>query len=408
MHYYLCFAGEEAKSETGVHTYSYDAFLFIEKILTSFQSNVTTMPIYMDIHILPGVKARDVAEAHHLDLLHQEQYQCKCMTYWIDEERESVFCLIDAPTREAVEEMHKNAHGLMPNRIIEVKSSLVESFLGRIYDPLNAATTENGLKVFNDPSFRILLVTKITDPILLMYKLGPEKAGELLRAHNEIIKKNLQCYGGSEVEHGGIGFIISFTSAGTAVSCALAILDAMKTAGGNDLDFKIGINAGEPIEKSNKLFGDTLQLAGNICSIASNMQVAVTGTVKELVLKEHFQNRENNIFTLSAPDETLLELLYTKLEENWQDPEFDIANYCQVMAMSNSQLYRKTVSLTGLSPNLFLKDFRLEKAKELMKKKRYSISQITFESGFSSPSYFTKCFKKKYGLLPMAYLDLVH
>jgi AraC-like DNA-binding protein len=78
------------------------------------------------------------------------------------------------------------------------------------------------------------------------------------------------------------------------------------------------------------------------------------------------------------------------------------------MAMSKSQLYRKTISLTGLSPNLFVKEFRLEKAKELMKKQRYTISQITFDSGFTSPSYFTKCFKKKYGLLPMAYLDLLH
>ena len=48
------------------------------------------------------------------------------------------------------------------------------------------------------------------------------------------------------------------------------------------------------------------------------------------------------------------------------------------------------------------------RVKELMKKQRYSISQITFESGFTSPSYFTKCFKKKYGMLPMTYIDLLH
>jgi len=77
------------------------------------------------------------------------------------------------------------------------------------------------------------------------------------------------------------------------------------------------------------------------------------------------------------------------------------------MAMSKSQLYRKTVALTGLSPNILLKEFRLEKAKELMKKQHYTISQITFDSGFTSPSYFTKCFKKKFGLLPMDYLQLL-
>src|SRR5215208_707779 len=106
------------------------------------------MPIYMDVHNVPGVKARDVAEAHTKDLLHQGEYACKCMTYWIDEERETIVCLIEAPGKDAVEEMHSKAHGLVPNKIIEVSSGIVESFLGRIYDPEDAKTTNDGLKVF--------------------------------------------------------------------------------------------------------------------------------------------------------------------------------------------------------------------------------------------------------------------
>jgi AraC-like DNA-binding protein len=365
------------------------------------------MPIYMDVHIIPGVKARDVAQAHNLDMLHQEEHQCKCMTYWIDEERESVFCLIDAPNKEAVEELHRQTHGLIPNKIIEVKSNLVASFLGRIYDPATTETTTDGLKVFNDTSFRFLLLTKITDPVLLKHKLGAAKAEALLATQHKIIRQKLQHFEGSEAEHKGAGFIISFTSASSAVSCALAILDAMQHEGENETDLRISINAGEPVEKSNQLFGDTLQLAEKLCAVAGNMQVALSNAVKELVLKDNFQNRRNNFFLLSVQDETLLQLLYTTLEANWSNTEFDISNYCQAMAMSTSQLYRKTISLTGLSPNLLLKDFRLEKAKELMHKKQFSIAQVTFESGFSSASYFTKCFKKKYGLLPMAYIDLL-
>jgi len=83
------------------------------------------MPIYMDVHLVPGVKAKNVAEAHRQDMLHQEGYGCKCMTYWIDERRESIFCLIEAPDKDAVEEMHARAHGLIPNRIIEVSSKVV-------------------------------------------------------------------------------------------------------------------------------------------------------------------------------------------------------------------------------------------------------------------------------------------
>lgn len=366
------------------------------------------MPIYMDVHIVPGVKAKDVAAAHMRDLAHQDEYGCKCMTYWVDEKRESIFCLIDAPEKEAVKEMHSKAHGLIPHKIIEVSSNVVESFLGRIYDPEEAKISEEGLKVFADPSFRVLLVTKMSDRVLLQHQLGMEKANELIHRHNEVIRKNLSQFEGSEVEHGGDGFIISFTSASKAVSCALAIQKDMSKADADALGFKMGINAGEPIEQSNKLFGDTIQFANYLCAIAGNSQIAVASGVKELASKDHFQNKEKNFLTLSPQDENLLRSLFSKLEEKWQDAEFDIPEYCQVMAMSQSQLYRKTTALTGLSCNILLKEFRLEKAKELMKKRRYTISQITFDSGFTSPSYFTKCFKKKYGLLPMAYLDLLH
>ncbi|HTF30464.1 MAG TPA: nickel-binding protein [Flavitalea sp.] len=365
------------------------------------------MPIYMDVHTLPGIKARDVAEAHRKDILLQKEHGCTCMTYWIDEERESIFCLIEAPAKEAVIAMHNRAHGLIPSKIIEVNSGLVSSFLGRIYDPIEAEISSDGLKIFSDPSFRILLVTKITDPILLQYKSGIEQAKGLLEQHDQIIRRNICQYEGSEAEHAGAGFITSFLSAAKAVSCALAIQKDMLSIK-SDLGFTMGINAGVPVAKTNRLFGDTIQFAGYLCSIAKSSQIAIASAVRELVSRDHFQNDGNSFLTLSPQDESLLESLFSKLEENYQNPDFDITDYCQTMAMSKSQLYRKTIALTGLSPNLLLKDFRLEKAMELMKKKRDSISEITFDAGFTSPSYFTKCFKKKYGLLPMTYMDLLH
>src|SRR6185436_9176873 len=364
------------------------------------------MPIYMDVHIVPGVKAKDVAEAHRKDLLCQGEYGCNCMTYWIDEDRETIFCLIEAPDKDAVKEMHDKAHGLVPHKVIEVSSSIVESFLGRIYDPDEAKTSENGLKVFADPSFRVLVVTKTQDPVLLQHQIGIEKTNELIKRHNDIIRKNIAEYGGSEVEHGGNGFIVSFTSAAKAVSCALAIQKDLPGTDANVLDLRIAVSGGEPIEKSNKLFGDAIQFANYLCSITNNSKIAIASNVKEMVLKDHLQNKADRFLSLSQQEEDFLRSLFNKLEEKWQDPDFDIPEYCQAMAMSQSQLYRKTTALTGMSCNVLLKDLRLEKAKELMKKQKFSVSQITFESGFTSPSYFTKCFKKKYGLLPMSYIDL--
>ena len=176
------------------------------------------MPIYMDIHIVPGVKAKDVAEAHRLDLLKQGDFGCNCMTYWIDEQRENIFCLIEAPNKEAVEEMHGSAHGLIPNKVIEVSNNLVESFLGRIYDPEDAKIAD-GLKIINDSGFRTILVSRIIDPVLLEYNSGKEKTVEWLNTHNSVIRKHLREHNGREAEHSGSGFIISFDSATKAVSC---------------------------------------------------------------------------------------------------------------------------------------------------------------------------------------------
>jgi len=366
------------------------------------------MALYMDIHTVPGINAKDVAEAHRKDILLQEEHQCKCMTYWIDEERDNVFCLIEAPDKEAVAALHQHSHGLIPHKVIEVNPDLVESFLGRLHDPAHATTTNDGLKVFSDSSYRIILFIGTRDRALLRYKLGIEKTNELLNSCTHVIRQNLAEFDGREVEHPGAGFIASFTAASKAVSCALSIQEAAIHPDVQVAALKIGIHAGDPVSKLNNLFGDTIQFARRLCFITGDSRIAISSVVKELATKDHFQKPANNILTLAPPDEILLDLLFSKLEENWQNPGFTISEFCQAMAMSQSQLYRKAVELTGMSPNIFLKEFRLEKAKELMNKQRYNISQITFDAGFTSPSYFTKCFKKNYGLLPMDYLDLLH
>lgn len=362
------------------------------------------MPLYMDQHILPGVKARDVAEAHRRDLLIQDDHRCNCMTYWIDEKRGNVFCLIEAPTADAVTEMHSKAHGLVPHKIIEVSSSLVEAFLGRISDP-DTAVTEDGMRVFADESFRSILVIQLPDPVLLQHRLGKEKANGLFRSQHYIIQKEIASGDGSEIKHGGTEYIASFVSAGKAVSCALSIRELLLDMSPENSILRIGIHAGDPIMQSDKLFGDAVQLAKILGRITKELRVAISSTVKELASKDRLRYQDHELFTLSPADESFLLQLFRTLEEKFHDPDFDMDCYGKLMAMSNSQLYRKTLALTGYSPNNLLREYRLERARELMKKKSLNISQVSFDAGFSSPSYFTKCFKKDFGMLPLEYVE---
>ncbi len=358
------------------------------------------MPIYMDRHIVPGIEAKHAAEAHREDLKIQDEYGCRCMTYWVDEERGSAFCLIDAPDIQSVKKMHDRAHGLMPHEIIQVNSKVVEAFLGRIQDPDGYYGEDPNLKIFNDPAFRIILVSTTTPSGLLGHRLGTEKADRLVSLYNETVRKQLQKYEGREVEQSGGGFIASFLSVTQAVECAVSVLEHMHIAA-DLIDLRMGLNAGMPVTKSKELFGDTVQMARYLCEIGKENQIVMASIIREIY--KDGNNGPHNFFKWIDPaDENFLQLLMDTLTAHWQDAQFGVADFCSKMSMSKSKLYRKTKEITGLSPNEILREFRLKKALELLKTDR-NIAQTTFDCGFNSPSYFTKCFQQRFGLQPLAY-----
>ncbi|MEJ2053663.1 MAG: DUF4242 domain-containing protein, partial [Calditrichaceae bacterium] len=115
----------------------------------------------MDRHdVSEAVTAENVAQLHREDLKIQHKYGCRSLTYWFDDTRKTAFCLVEAPDKNAIIEMHKHAHGEVPHQIIEVDAAIVESFLGRIEDPEKAQNTN--LNIINDPAFRTLMVMTIT------------------------------------------------------------------------------------------------------------------------------------------------------------------------------------------------------------------------------------------------------
>jgi hypothetical protein len=79
------------------------------------------MPTYMDMHDIPGVKAKDVAGAHEADVRVQGKYGVNYKSYWVDEENGKVFCLVDAPDRETATRVHREAHGLEAHTLYEVE-----------------------------------------------------------------------------------------------------------------------------------------------------------------------------------------------------------------------------------------------------------------------------------------------
>jgi hypothetical protein len=80
------------------------------------------MPLYMDKHHhVEGLTAEGVAKAHEADLATQEQFGVTYLQYWFNEETGEVFCLVEAPSKEAAAEVHRRAHGLEADEITEVQ-----------------------------------------------------------------------------------------------------------------------------------------------------------------------------------------------------------------------------------------------------------------------------------------------
>src|SRR5207244_2076862 len=180
------------------------------------------MPSYMDTHEIPGgVKAEDVAKAHAHDVEVQGKYGVNYHKYWVDEKAGKIFCLCHAPNAEAAAQVHREAHGLVAENIIQVEPEVADLFMV-----------------------------------------------------------------GSEVKHTGDGIMASFFSAAAAVKCAARIqrdvASHRQEKKDRPIQLRIGVAAGEPVERHNDLFGCTVQLAARLCSQAKPEQILASSAVAEL------------------------------------------------------------------------------------------------------------------------------
>ena len=176
------------------------------------------MPLYMDRHDVREASSEQVAQAHQQDIEIQARHFCKALTYWHDVSRGVAFCLIEAPSSSAVHAMHKEAHGLIPNQIIEVDNSAVTQFLGRVTDP---ETTDGQL--VPDSAFRAIVFIDMVSSTDITKALGDSAALDLVHRYRDIVRGALADNDGREVDRAGDGFLSSFVSVYSAVSCAIAI-----------------------------------------------------------------------------------------------------------------------------------------------------------------------------------------
>lgn len=111
---------------------------------------------------------------------------------------------------------------------------------------------------------------------------------------------------------------------------------------------------------------------------------------EQVIAESHLEDR----------DKQFLKQLHAIIQQNLSDSEFSVEDIGKQIGLSRVQLYRKVKAMTGSSVVDLLRKARLAKAKRLLETRSMSVSEVAYDVGFSAPSYFTKCFKEEYGILP--------
>jgi class 3 adenylate cyclase len=136
------------------------------------------------------------------------------------------------------------------------------------------------------PRIMAVMFTDMVGSTDMTQAKGDQAAQVIVRRHNSIVRAALNEYGGKQVKHTGDGIMASFPSPGSGVEAAIAIQRACAANNARfpdqELHLRIGINAGEPIQEEEDLFGATVQLAARVCAAAGTDEIVCTNVVREL------------------------------------------------------------------------------------------------------------------------------
>jgi signal transduction histidine kinase/DNA-binding response OmpR family regulator len=141
----------------------------------------------------------------------------------------------------------------------------------------------------------------------------------------------------------------------------------------------------------------------NVLQLKIHNFINARNSMRSKFSKEFTLQPENLIIT--SPDREFLTKLKSIVEENIANPDFKIPDFSSEIGMSRPVIYRKVKALTGMTLIEFLNDYRLNKAAQILLQHTLNIAQTSSAVGFSDPNYFSKSFKKKFGVLPTHYIN---
>lgn len=360
------------------------------------------MPLYMDVHFVGEVSVEDTREAHLKDLSVQEKYGVKYHQYWFNEEAGMVYCLMEGPDKESCAATHREANGITACQITEVEGGMYDLFMGRNQKVDHGLVRREDGRI--DTGYRFIL----TLDIITRTKSSGSIDFEQLNLPDGPKNKALQWISktsGKEVRTSGFDNIVAvFETPEKVLQCAREIqkefLNEHKstTTKAVDIIFNMGISVGQPLTEKEGFFKEAIRMSRRLCVIAGENEIITSKLFEELCDANETIKKHINFRTINTSEQEFLDTMLNVVEDHISNHEFGVDYLSRDMGVSRPQLYRKVTAITGRSPVTFIRDIRLNKALALIKENKYNLSEIALEIGYNSPSYFSKCFRDKYGV----------
>jgi AraC-like DNA-binding protein len=346
------------------------------------------MPLYIDLHIDSNLTPDIIKQCHVADKAIQAKYGVRYLQILLNQPQGYLFCLIEGPDKESCAKVHQEAHGNIACNILEITQADFSALLAnKQTDAMDFTLNSDGTL---DTGTRVLLYLNL---------LG---SPEHYRAAKEIIKDVLD----QDQDRTGESFenqlIVVLDSSTAAINKALRIRDEIIRSA-LPIELRMAVNMGPPLKEKGNFFEDVRRSVDYFSFVSTNGQVTVSSKIMQ-----HFTGDQKEIAhavkVLSSPDEKFLNQVMECIEKVWDRNDITMPDFAREIGMSKSQLARKLKALSNLSPNDLLKEYKLRKAITLMEERNLNIAEVTMAIGFSNPSYFTKCFRKRFGMAPSDYL----
>ena len=341
------------------------------------------MSIYLIQHITNTKTAVNLAVTFYASL--KRTYSSNLINCWVNTKKNSVFYLLKSSNKKMIKQMYFKSFNLKPYKISVVNNHLVYAFL-KSEQKLKLVQSENN-------NFSTILIAKKVDDKVSYFKKNICK--------KSIFKNLVYSYNGSLYENNENNLVAFFDSNKKAIECAFSIKTALSKRTDSSF-FKI-ITYRFPQKKNESSIVITISILLLLLHFVKTQKQLIVLTNKQRIVNylndDEFINKKE-IHLLEPYEESFLFSLMNTLSGNYQNPKFNITNICAIMMMCKTKLYRNCKKITGKSLNQILKEFRLLKAVNSLSICRSTVNEISIDVGFGSSSYFSKCFKKKFGIPP--------